>query len=517
MPVSALAGAAGEYYFGEPGRLAGVVAPAIGTAAKTGGDMLLRGMLRGKSPAQMQANINTLREAGVTTPTVGVASQNITPQGLEATFGRVPGGAGTMRESAERISRGMGEKVDDLATGISKAREKFQAGRSIATGIEKFSDDLGERWATLNKPVDDALKGNTISAGKFAAALEKHGKPIQGAEDLSLILKARDPALAKAYEALTKQNSALPYEATRQLRSAIGEKLSNPQLIDDISRRHYKALYGALTEDIRAAAAAKGPAALKAFDDSNAVFSAGVKRIENVLENIGGKATWEQTFKAAASGAKDGPSKIWALRRSLPESGFKDFQAMFIREMGKKKPGQQIDLEDVFSPETFLTNYQALPPSTMNALFGQSTKLRKSLDTVAEASRMLRESGRTFANPSGTAGATGVMAMGASIPTAFAFMLGGHPGVGLSIIGGAAGLSLGAFQGAKMMTNPKFVEWLAQSTTIPVDKLAAHAGRLKLIAAHEQDADQKENMYALANQFIGPRRIYSKAPDQEQP
>ena len=55
----------------------------------------------------------------------------------------------------------------------------------------------------------------------------------------------------------------------RELRSAIGEAKGNPQVLRDIGEQNLDSLYQAATEDLRSAAAAKGPEAALAFEQAN--------------------------------------------------------------------------------------------------------------------------------------------------------------------------------------------------------------------------------------------------------
>jgi hypothetical protein len=55
--------------------------------------------------------------------------------------------------------------------------------------------------------------------------------------------------------------------------------------------------------------------------------------------------------------------------------------------------------------------------------------------------------------------------------------------------------------GARMMTNPRFVSWLARTTEVPVSALPQQAQMLKQIAAQEKDAE----MAALADSLTQKR------------
>ncbi|MEH6420974.1 hypothetical protein [Pseudomonas sp. CGJS7] len=120
-------------------------------------------------------------------------------------------------------------------------------------------------------------------------------------------------------------------------------------LMQDVPRSQWKALYGALSEDVRAAADAAGPAAKQAFSRANAYYRARVDRIEaieHVIEKAGGP---EKVYRAAVSGTEDGGTTLRAVMQSLPEDGRKVLASAVLRKMGRAVNSQQNDVGDAFS------------------------------------------------------------------------------------------------------------------------------------------------------------------------
>jgi len=491
----------GEKY-GEKGKWVGMLSP---IALEKGGNMVLRGSLRGASPEQMQQRLKILDAAGVDTPTAGVASGKDFTIGSEAFAMKTPGGVSRFQDAAQAMSKGMANKVDDLAGSLSAMNQPVEAGESILKGLDDFSQRLGTRYRAAIAPVDAALGAQPIKVDNFARVLREAGSPVKGMEELSVTLGAKDPKLIQAAtnldDILLRGNGAVPYESLRQMRSAIGEKLTNPQFFDDISRQTYKKLYAALSEDIRIAARTAGVET--AFNDANKIFSGGAELLEKTLKTVGGKTIAEDAYAAAISNAQRGPTKLKALKATLSPEQFDDFRAVVVGGLGKNKQGH-------FTPDLFLSHYDGLNPASKDVLFGTSGGLRKNLDTVAEAATMMKKVASQYANPPETAKSIGLIAMGSSLPTAFAFILNGNWRVGASLIGGAVGLSTMASAGADMMTNQTFVRWLAESTKLVDSQLPGHAARLIAASKMEKDPEKRAWMQEFGSQFIGPRQIYSQ-------
>jgi hypothetical protein len=270
----------------------------------------------------------------------------------------------------------------------------------------------------------------------------------------------------------------------------VGEKIASSGLTDDVSKGEWKSLYTALSEDLRTAAASKGGNALNTFNKSNKFYSSGMQRIEGQLSAISNKADPETAYKAAVSGTKEGGTRLWALRRSLKPGEWNQVVSTLTNRLGLANPSKQDASGEMFSTETFLTNYNNLSKQAKGALYGESTNLRKDIDTVAKVASSIRESGKIYANPSGTGLASGTIGAGG---VAVGAALSGHFGVTASIIGAMAVNNASA----RLMTNPQFVKWLARSASIPPAKATEHIKRLSVIAQNLQDPSDKEDVYKL--------------------
>lgn len=477
------AGIASEAFPGNPvAEIAGALAPA-GILAATKG--LARGAFRGGEQGRqtVQQNIDTFADAG-TTPSVGQATGGTGIQGLETVVGKSPGGMTAMRNAAEKTSREIGLKIDDLASGISKKSGAEVAGRVIEKGIvngfaSRFRNQSQKLYEKLNKFIPDNTK---VAINQTTKTLDDLAAPIAGAESVSGVLA--NPKILQIQKALAEdaaQTGTLPYSAVKQLRSTVGRLLSSSEIVSEAPRAQLKQLYGALSQDMRVAAEAAGPKAMKAFNRANKFWASGTNRIDDVLEKVTKRANPEDVFRAATAG-KEGGTTVRAVMRSLNPEEQAVVSATVLRRMGKARNSSQDALGEVFSVETFLTNWNALSKEAKTALFARPNlgTLSKDLNQVAKAASSIREGSRVLANPSGTAGQGASMVAGGSAVTS---VLAGMPSIAAGI-GALMTLNRGA---AALLTNPEFVKWLAQSTRIAPARMPGHIARLSVIAKDFDD------------------------------
>lgn len=506
------AGAAGATREGGGGDVAQLMAGLSGailpSVVASGAPMGVRGLLRGGEEGRQRvaSNIKLFDDAGYGTPTVGQASEARLPRAIESGLSRTPGGAGRIVNAAEQGAENLGGQVDDLASGLSKGATATKAGAAIEGGIRKFADRFKGEQEFLYGKIDQHIpKGSRVDVTNTRTALESLNADIPGAPNVSELFKnARIKGIQGALKADTETTSGvasnlpawqkqlleqmpeverttmlnglidgkLPYEALKKLRTLVGNEISNSTIASDVPRSKWKALYGALSQDLRVAASDAGPQATKAFERANKYTSAGHTRIETYLDRVIGKDTAEKIFTAAVSPSevKEGASTINAVMRSIEPKERDMVRAAFLKRLGTATAGRQDAAGEVFSSETFLTNWNKISPEAKMTLFADAKgTLRDDLEKIAKVAANLREGSKVFSNPSGTQQALSSQAMSGG---AFVALLTGHPSVAAAI-GGAA---LTANAASRLMTNPNFVKWLAKSTQSPVGAITSLQG-----------------------------------------
>ncbi len=498
--AAAAGGATASETLGDEWTAVGALTPAA--IKKSAGD------LKTKISATVKPNVEQFEKAG-TTPSVGQATQSTFVQGLENLASTFPGGVGVMRKFAERQQK-------DLGATASTGGSAENAGRAVKTGIDRFVEDFKGRSGQLydkldthvpkDAPVDvtqtraalaelnadipsapalskwfksEKMQGIEGSLGKDTAA--KQAQPI-----ISTILDSAGKGIVKG-ETAAQPGGVIPYEAVKKLRTLVGREIAEPSLVSDVPRSKWKALYGALSKDMEAMAAAQGPEAAQAFARANTHYAAGIKRIDEVLEPLRAKVDPEDVFKAFAPNSPDQVNKVRGVMKSLNESERKVVTDAVVNRLGRATPGKQDDMGSVFSSESFLTNYSKLSPGARAQLFPEAS-MRESMEALAKSASNIREGSKVFVNPSGSAGKSAAYATGgAAVATSVA------TGSALPIVG-AASLVAGANIGARMLTSPKVVHWLAEASNAKPVNMPAHLARLATIYSDTKDDTLKDEL-----------------------
>ncbi len=521
----------------EGGGVAGV-GKAIGKEALDLVGSPIRYLLRGGAaniPA-MRDTIDTFKAAG-TTPSVGQATQRSIGRVAESASSKVVGGYGVMQKAADTQAAQVGDQVTRLANQLSRDADPFNAGLTIEKGLKGpggFMDRFKQGQRVLYDKLDSFFRysdgsSKSVKLPNTMKTLEMLNPTIPGApstskyfqnsemqgikdamlEDLdsveafgqrpniaasnAMVKKAFQPAdLQELFKAYGGDN--LPYEAVKKIRTLVGEKLDDFSMAGAAPRSQWRTLYRSLSQDLDDAAQATGdPAAIKAMKSANAFTSAGHDQIDNILDRVVRKgASPEQIFEAATNPAsmRAGSTKISGVMSSLKPAERDVVASAVLRRMGLAKPGAQNAEGDVFSTSTFLSNWSSMSPAAKDALFstGTNSKLRPSLDAIAKVASNIKGGAKIFANPSGTAPSEALIRTGiglinpvTTVPTL----------VGM----GAAHVT------ARMMTNPRFVDWLAQTLRFRPDMIPVRLPAL-LNALKDKTSDQPEDVKEDTQDYI---------------
>jgi len=454
---------------------------------------LLRG---GKTPGQISKNIAEFEAAG-TTPSAGQATGSPYIQQAETTMGRFPSAFVRMREKGISQQEEIGKRIEEIRSGISRVKEPEVAGRMMSSGFENiYVPRARQIQKNLYNIADNLFPQNRVSLDNTISKLDDIANRFEQSPELQNVLGNKQiMAIRNAIIKSRNEVGMVPFQTLRDLRTTVGEKLSNVDLTPDVSKSEYKALYKALTQDLDAAVAPyeKARTAYSRANNFTKSFHDRMDRVQNILNKKNG----EEVYASVISGAKDGPSKLKSIFASIPKDDQKALVSTFIARMGRAAPSLQDETGEVFSTSRFLTNYSSLDPAARNELFGRFGKqFLNDMKNIAGVSAKIRESSQILANPSGTAGAVVGPATVASV--------GGSIAAGK--FGFAAGMLevlLGANQAARLFTNPRYVKWLASNIEKPVSSAGAALATLANIGEKENDPDIKEFVEEVKAQSTG--------------
>jgi hypothetical protein len=464
-----------------------------------------RGAFRGADSAKMQQRLADMDAVGMK-PTVGSASGRPTTQALEATVASLPGGHGQVKAVGFANNAAMEGEIQSLAGGAN--RDTVIAGNTIKTGLFGKDGWINSTFRAnrdkLYSALDSKLAGTASPATNTLNYLTSANKGVPGAPQLSAnqFIDKEMQGLADDFLTDIQATGGLPYDAVKRLRTKVGDKLADPELIGSETRKMYSELYGELTKDMEAAATSAGAA--KEFAAANRYNKLGMGRIDDFFNGISNKVTPEEVYLLAIGKSPSSATKLFKIKNSLTPEEWSTVRETVLNRMGRAKPNTQTD-EYVFSAETFLTSYNNLKdnPRVLDALFGTTkSPFRKDLDTIARTASYMRESSKVLANPSGSAG-LGLQAsvLFGALGGAGNMALGSMAGVtaGAAVPGVVSGVALGttgSYGLGKLLTNESFVRWLAQSTKLPAQSLPGHIKRLAILSQTNPEISAELEQYA---------------------
>lgn len=508
-------------------------------AATQGAAMGVRGLARGGSEgrAEMQDRLAHLDAAGVTTPSVGMATGKNRNQMIEAWLASVPGSSGVMARNAAAVNDQMGAKVNQLARKTGSA-DPVTAGVALKEGIEGYREKQQQIYDAMTKKLESVIPSNvnfpaaeTIAAGQTVTA------PLPGAPNITGVRDSQRGFVNRMTDAVSTDAApkpptaapsiifgangkpiivqapgspgGLPFETLQGMKTTIGDNAfpKANQLLADQSSGAAKFMYGGAKRDIENAAQitdqvrqsmGQPPVAAATLDRRDKFYSRAQKVLENVLEPIYNKNADgfnpESAFKTAESFAKNSGTTTQQLMLSMPPKVRQEVASAVVDKLGRALPGHQDDVGSRFSPQTFLSNWNKLPDDSKMALFTGhkgGAALKDSLDSVAKSASMLKDKNAVFPNPSGTASRNALIGYGGLVGGGVAHMAAtGNPWA----LGAAIASPTAAFAGAKLMTNPTFVRWLAKSTSVPDSRITQHLTRLAVDSSVEKDPEAREAM-----------------------
>ena len=466
-------------------------------------------------------------------PSLGQVTLNRAVQTTELWLGNIPGASGKMANFAQKAQDDFGKRVANIATRVmtedgvlvggkivipdetvvGKVLQKAVGDKNIYNPVnsaDSWTGRFNSLTSLLYSKVDDYVPKNTLfTIDNTLNKLKNILNPVTGAEVTSKELQ--DPFLQKIFTSITKDLEAnggkLSYEGIKNIRSEIGSKISE-NLIANKQVGNLKQLYASITSDIENnVLTTGGTKAMNALRRANRVWEAGTTKLEDFLQPIFNKANPDLIVRELMAGAREGATRLNALKTSFKPEQYKVLISSIIDRMGRISPGQGIASEigeevtgqiGRFSSETFLTNWNKLSPAAKQALFsgkGFPKTMVKDMNDLVKVSSVIRESGKTFKNPSGTAdrlAAQGVMF------TALGGAATGNP----AFLAVMPLVMAGANVSARLLTNPRFVSWAAQATKIAGNKgiegVMEHLTKLGMVAA-SSSPEEREALF----EYIG--------------
>lgn len=470
------------------GSLAGYPAPNVGASA-------LRKVLGVDAE-----KLATFEQAGMT-PVLGDVGNKHAGQAQDI-VSNIPLSAGVI-EKGQNIALEQADKILKQY-GLSQAKSAQGAGQVVKEGL---TDWMGRGKKTIGKlynkfdtfiPEDSKIStdklSTTLSAirneNKITPNLEKNfenseaGRILGNIEDdISGAAKGTQTknvgigltdefGVPLTKKVVTQPKFDMTYKSIKKYRTLIGSKLSDFQNLKTEDEATLSRLYGALTDTMRAAAAQKGPQALAAFERANSVNAAFMDKAKSIIDPILKKPDVQEMFNKVLLQQKIG-GKAQSVMDSLSSDEKQIVRGSLFKQMGENNVNK-------FNPYLLATKFNGLETEAQSALLSglktsdkaQFGKAMKALE-IMEKSRGASESNKTMVK---------------FIETAKDVAGGGATAVGLAARPLSTVTTLGVSNiSARLMTNPKFIRWLANAPNKNGAISKSAINQLKIIANESPD------------------------------
>ena len=468
-----IGGTAGEIVGGIGGAMAG------GSAARQTSRLMNMGKPTGKPvyDAMIAEGVKPRVLGDATTDTLHRPS---TTQQVTSFMGQVP-----------ILGRPITKAVDDTIAEIAQAKQRLQGqigagttdniafGQHVQRGIQQSLDNFRstaeqsyDMLRTSTQPTDLFPWQNTKSAlDKFTDSKIAGGQASSEAFSSDFIQRMK---------AAVEQDfpNGMSYQALDDMRKEVGKRLKSGPGISDADQGELKALYGALTQDMRNVAQARGFDA--EFDVVNNWYNTTRETLNQQAKMLDMYA--DKVYQTTMAGVKEGGTNLVNLKASLGPNNWPYVRSSVLERMGMVPDSAGAQHFDI---NKFFNDYKNMNPDARGVLFPEP-EYRQSLDNLATISEAMQTTARAGNSSRTAASLTMLEQIGRGAMLAPAAITGA-----VSFGASAAALAPAAAQYgiSKMLAWPALTKWLATPVAQfgGVDK-ALHQLN-KLTAAQPEMAD----------------------------
>jgi hypothetical protein len=471
---------------GELAQVAGSVAGGVVTGTAVNQTLKLANTVAGQPGTK---TLEAMRTEGVTPRMVGDAAESKVAKQATAMMRDAPVTGNIIQKAAQETTDELAAAVERRASQMAPATTPAEAGQAIEAGVKGYINKVGMQADRLYAALGTAVPGTTpIAPTNTLNAVGNLTSTMPG------LTKTAGELTPKLFKNLTDDltnpqlGGNVSWQAMSRLRTEVGKRLSDPMLVDDVSRADMKRLYGALTDDMRNAAAAQSPQALNLFEHSNKFYRDQMQFVEKSFQKLADAGvTPERLFGWATAEGRQGATRLAALKKAMGPD-FNNISAVVLNKIGRAGGNGE------FSASTFFNNWdKTLSSDAKNVMFQGGH--REAVDRLALIAKEMRDTG-ALTNPSRTAGTATMLgwlgAFGAS--SSGGTLLGGVPGAAAGI--GTQILTQASI--SKLLTNPTFAKWLA--TPVGPNGIPGHLKLLVPLVEREPHLADAVNEFT---QFVG--------------
>lgn len=230
-----------------------------------------------------------------------------------------------------------GNNIERIASSLGDSQTMQQAGSAAQDAARNWKTNImPAKLATVSAPLDAAIPGESpVDLTNFTGVLSSINKKAGDLQPLADVLTESGPRQLQA--ALAKRNDlsdlvepgassgGTTWANARQLRSIIGNAMSNPSIIKSIGQQNLSALYSGITQDLGTTASALGAGDLwqaynqessRLYNFASGPLSKLISTENPALETI----KPEDAASRLLSAGKKGASDLGALRAEVPDA-----------------------------------------------------------------------------------------------------------------------------------------------------------------------------------------------------
>jgi hypothetical protein len=337
-----------------------------------------------------------------------VTTDNMAVQRTAAGLRNVPIAGDPIVQASRRAQGQLNDAANRVADDLG-ATSREEAGNTALTAMREWTTTESRE---ITKRAYDAVDAAITQPGALT--------PLQATQGVvSNILTRRTnaalPGNGQAVDFIAEavmRPGGLNYEGVKQLRTAVGEMMRPGMLPQGMSDGEVRAIYGALSDDLRNAVRNSGGArAEQLFNRANRTNQLVQERRDEFARIIGkdGSAPAEQVLdrllQMASDKAGGNLQRLVQARRVMDPAEWQEVSGTLISRLGR-------DAEGNFTPDRFVTAWGNLSDQGRNILFGGAGGSRQALDDIATISSRFKQLNQ-FSNPSGTAQNVGFAGIGA--------------------------------------------------------------------------------------------------------
>ena len=411
---------------------------------------------------------------------------------------------------AERVARSYGDVLDVEALGghIRRAGQRF---------MTRFTDAAERKYADVGLEIPDTARIFPSNTFRFSAARETDDLAQQLPETAGALRNPKVTALTDSLLADFRRrardgqliDTRLGFQTLTRLRSRVGKIMGDPVAYPDFDRAELNGLYAAISRDMEAMATASGPRAAMAWRKANDFYARHMNKNVDPLNRILAKRLDQEVYSAAfanTGGKKGGSGDLKLIRRTMSPDEWDAVAGTVLGRMGRANNGAQNAAGDAFSASTFLTNWSDLSDAAKQTLFntGRYSGLRPGLDRLTRVADQMRETQKAI-NTSNTSRHEQVSRLMGAVGLGMAGAIGFGAGAAVDSSMAGVGAAITAYalaprSAAALLTNQRFVGWLADSTNALAkpNGWGENIGRLVAISAVEPEIREEIQQYLAA-------------------